>query len=360
MEVAAEADAFFDRTMRGHPWVGVHLQALEGNPDAPRLALIKASSFAFVDQMVKLNPSIGVYLLSDSPLIVAEYQQRYGSRLLNAATVLDASRRAGGPGKAGGALEDGSIPGLLALKCDYFIGSRGALLSESIATLRDWPQGRVFLLDEQSDRGEKASSNQPGPDPVKQGAAPKKGKSVKAAPSPSVRKLHIGGKTKAEGWEVLNANPDPCVDHVCNANDLSRFADNTFGEIYGSHIVEHLDYSGELQNTLKEWHRVLAPGGTLYISVPDLDVLAGLMLAKDELSLDERFLVMRMIFGGHVDKYDYHYVGLNQDFLASFLGMAGFVNLRRVPRFGLFDDTSNLVFKDTPISLNVIAEKPKS
>ena len=60
------------------------------------------------------------------------------------------------------------------------------------------------------------------------------------------RRLHIGGTTRSDGWEVLNANAAPYVDHVGNANDLSRFADNTFVEIYASHVVEHLDYGGEL------------------------------------------------------------------------------------------------------------------
>jgi predicted SAM-dependent methyltransferase len=172
------------------------------------------------------------------------------------------------------------------------------------------------------------------------------------------RKLHIGGKQRAAGWEVLNANPAPYVDHVCNATDLSRFADGTFSEIYASHVVEHFDYNKELVASLKEWWRIMEPGGKIYISVPDLDVLAELLLAKNKYTVDVRFEVMRMIFGGHVDKYDYHVVGLNEEFLTEFLKMAGFINFRKVPGFGLFNDTSSWKFKGVAISLNVIAEKP--
>jgi predicted SAM-dependent methyltransferase len=171
------------------------------------------------------------------------------------------------------------------------------------------------------------------------------------------RRLHIGGTSRSAGWEVLNANPAPYVDHVCNANDLSRFADNTFDEIYASHVVEHLDYIGELPNTLKEWNRVLEPGGKVYISVPDLDVLAKLILERGELSVNERFFVMRMMFGSHVDKHDYHVVGLNEEFLTAFLHAAGYVAIRRVAEFGLFRDTSYMLFGGVPISLNMIAEK---
>ncbi len=172
------------------------------------------------------------------------------------------------------------------------------------------------------------------------------------------RKLHIGGQIRSEGWEVLNVNPAPYVDHVCNATDLSIFENNVFDAIYASHVVEHLDYSGELLSTLKEWLRVLNPGGKVYISVPDLDVLAGLFLSKETCSMNERFFIMRMIFGGHIDKYDYHVVGLNEEFLRTFLLQAGFENIRKVDQFGFFNDTSSMKFKDVLISLNLIAEKP--
>lgn len=176
--------------------------------------------------------------------------------------------------------------------------------------------------------------------------------------SPSVRKLHIGGWVRAEGWEVLNATPGPAVDHVGDARDLSRFADGTFSELYASHVVEHFDYHGELHKTLQEWRRVLVPGGRLYVSVPDLDVLARLLLDRQRLSERDRYQVMRMLFGGHVDRYDYHQVGLNEEFLRTFLRSAGYVNIRRVDDLGFFDDTSRMVFAGVAISLNMISEKP--
>ena len=172
------------------------------------------------------------------------------------------------------------------------------------------------------------------------------------------RKLHIGGQVKSEGWEVLNASPAPYVDHVCNANNLSRFADNTFSEIYASHVAEHFDYNGELGQALKEWNRVLKPGGKIYISVPDLDLLAEWLLAKDRMSVSERFAVMRIIFGGHKDEYDFHKIGLNEEFLTEFFKQTGFVNARRVKEFALFNDTSSATFNGELISLNMVAEKP--
>ena len=172
------------------------------------------------------------------------------------------------------------------------------------------------------------------------------------------RKLHIGGTAKVAGWEVLNAVPGDHVDHLGNAKDLSQFTENTFSAVYASHVLEHFDYKEEFLSVLKEWKRVMIPGGKIYISVPDMDILAQLFLMKDKLTGEERFFVMRMMFGGHVDEYDYHLVGLNEEFLCSYLHNAGFTNTRRVKKLGLFNDTSNMLFKGIAISLNVIAEKP--
>lgn len=174
------------------------------------------------------------------------------------------------------------------------------------------------------------------------------------------RRLHIGGQVRTEGWEVFNANDAPYVDHVGNARDLSRFESDSFQQIYASHVLEHFDYNNEIVAVLKEWHRVLAPGGSVYISVPDMDVLAELFLSKDRLSPQDRYFVMRIMFGGHLDKYDYHLVGLNAEFLDSFLNEVGFINIRRADEFDLFEDASSMKFAGVPISLNVIADKTAS
>lgn len=171
------------------------------------------------------------------------------------------------------------------------------------------------------------------------------------------RNLHIGGTTRAAGWEVLNVNPGDHVDHVGRAEDLSRFSDSTFDALYASHVLEHLAPRGPLEAGLREWHRVLRPGGTLYVSVPDLDVLARLFADGERCDAKERFQVMLMMFGGHVDAHDRHEIGFDAQILGYFLQSAGFVRLRRVGSLGKFRDTSELAFKGVRISLNVIAEK---
>jgi predicted SAM-dependent methyltransferase len=185
-------------------------------------------------------------------------------------------------------------------------------------------------------------------------------KSLRRAPrtqSASQPGLHIGGQVRKAGWEVLNAVPGPAVDHLGEAKDLSRFRDCTFESVYASHVLEHLDFTGEMQGALGEWRRVLAPGGRLYVSVPDLTVLARLFI-HDGLGVNDRFGVVKMIFGAHVDAYDYHKIGFDFDILRHVLEKAGFVDIERVERFDLFEDTSLLTYGGVPISLNVIARRP--
>ncbi len=171
------------------------------------------------------------------------------------------------------------------------------------------------------------------------------------------RRLHIGGTVAREGWEVLNAIPAEWVDHVGKAEDLSRFDDNTFAEIYASHVLEHLGYQADLPAALSEWHRVLVPEGRLMVSVPDLDTLCELYSQRGVLSADDRFAVMRMMFGGQVDQYDFHCVGLNEELLTGFLSATGFSGIRRINDFGLFADCSTMFFAGRPISLNLEAFK---
>lgn len=172
------------------------------------------------------------------------------------------------------------------------------------------------------------------------------------------RRLHVGGTCRCEGWEVLNAIPGPAVDHVGNAKDLTDFASESIAAIYASHVLEHFDYVNEIDAVLSEWFRVLKPGGQLFISVPDLETLAHLFIDKNRLSEDDRFLVTRMMFGGHIDSFDYHQSGLSEEILFRYLRTAGFGSIERVDDFGIFNDTSTLELKGIPISLNVLAIKP--
>lgn len=168
-------------------------------------------------------------------------------------------------------------------------------------------------------------------------------------------RLHIGGQIAHPEWKIFNVQAGPDVDYVGHCADLSRFTDGSILEIYASHVIEHLGFRTELPTALREFNRVLIHGGILRVSVPDLDTLCNLFL-DPELSTVQRFDVMRMMFGSQINPADIHYVGLNEEILTAFLQNAGFIDIVRVDKFGLFEDTSNMVYK-RPISLNMVARK---
>lgn len=174
--------------------------------------------------------------------------------------------------------------------------------------------------------------------------------------SQSPLRLHIGGRDPHPDWKIVNIMPGDYVDYVRSCTDLSPFPDQSVAEIYASHVVEHLGYQRELLATLREFNRVLVPGGTLRVSVPDLTTLCALFL-DPTLDGAQRFHVMRFMYGGQMDEADFHYVGLNEELLTSYLQSAGFSDIERVANFGIFNDASILVFHGRPISLNVLARK---
>ena len=175
----------------------------------------------------------------------------------------------------------------------------------------------------------------------------------------SLIRLHIGGTAVKHGWKILNTLPGPDVDFLGDIRDLSSFPDACCSEIYCSHVIEHVALK-DMVSTLEGLHRILAPGGKAYISVPDMDILCRLFLDWGSArpgSITEKVHIMRLLFGGQLDEFDYHYVGLNLDILSFLLRDAGFGNLVRVESFGLFEDTSESKFGSTAISLNLIAVK---
>ena len=168
-------------------------------------------------------------------------------------------------------------------------------------------------------------------------------------------KINIGGETKKEGWMNYNVQKKPNVDIVGNINDLSQFENESIEEIYASHIIEHVDQK-TIKNTFKDIFRILKKKGKFYVSVPDMDVLCHFFvspLANKKI----KFHTMRMIFGGQVDNFDYHYFGWNYEFMNDYLLEAGFFEIKKVDSFGLFNDTSDYKPYGFPISLNIVAIK---
>lgn len=168
-------------------------------------------------------------------------------------------------------------------------------------------------------------------------------------------KLHIGGEDAKEGWTIINAQQKEHVDIVGNITDLSEFKDESIDAIYASHVLEHVSQN-DITKTIAGIYRVLKKGGTFYCSVPNMEVLSKMLIHKD-LDINQKWHVMRMMFGGQIDDYDFHFIGWTLEFLNNFLGNAGFKSFERVESFNLFDDTSDYKAYGVSISLNLIVKK---
>jgi SAM-dependent methyltransferase len=69
--------------------------------------------------------------------------------------------------------------------------------------------------------------------------------------------------------DVAAARAGMHPDVVCDLRDLVPFGDATADEILSVHVVEHF-WRWEIRDILREWLRVLKPGGRMIIECPNL------------------------------------------------------------------------------------------
>ncbi|MHB9066940.1 MAG: class I SAM-dependent methyltransferase, partial [Pirellulaceae bacterium] len=144
--------------------------------------------------------------------------------------------------------------------------------------------------------------------------------------TPTSDKLHLGcGRRYIPGYFHIDLLEAPHVD-LRHRVDVLPFADSSIGLIYASHLLEHFGRN-EVEGVLREWHRVMRPGGLLRLAVPDFAAVVA-MYASEGLR-DGKSGLVGLISGGQRDMYDFHKIIFDEPFLTFLLQKTGFRNVRR-------------------------------
>lgn len=97
------------------------------------------------------------------------------------------------------------------------------------------------------------------------------------------------------------------------------FPDESVTDIWCEHALEHIPMV-QVPPTLKEFYRVLQPGGRAIISVPNFDYIARYWLTGDNRQWAEM-----MVFGNQAHEGEFHKCAFTAMLLRSDLEAAGFI-----------------------------------
>jgi predicted SAM-dependent methyltransferase len=133
------------------------------------------------------------------------------------------------------------------------------------------------------------------------------------------------------------------------------FNDNTFKLVYSSHVLEHFPRT-ETLCILKEWVRVLKPGGLLRISVPSLERIIDIYQKCNKIEN-----VTGPLMGGQTYDTNFHQNVFDTLYLTKLMKDAGLTAIhtwdyRRTIHADFFDFSQATTF-EIPISLNLEGRK---
>lgn len=122
------------------------------------------------------------------------------------------------------------------------------------------------------------------------------------------------------------------------------YPDGAAQTIRASHVLEHFSHK-QARDVVREWVRVLKPGGVLMVAVPDFNWCAEQYLAGRDIPLQS------YVMGGHQDENDHHGAIYDEGGLTEVLAAAGLVDIQ--PWRSDVQDCASL-----PVSLNLQGRKP--
>jgi ubiquinone/menaquinone biosynthesis C-methylase UbiE len=146
-----------------------------------------------------------------------------------------------------------------------------------------------------------------------------------------------GGGTRRDA-DFVTVGMDDTAEVKVNMWELP-YPDNSVDAIWSSHTLEHAPQK-MVNATLKEWYRVLKPGHSGIVQVPNFDYVARYWLTGPNRTWAEA-----MVFGLQTNEGEFHKCAFTPVLLKADLEAVGFEVLRVEMRWTYNQETLQAVFK---------------
>lgn len=134
--------------LQGRHWLAVHVRGSDKVHEIKHLHAVNEAYYGAIDQILSVNPSLSIFLLTDSVPMLQCFQERYGQRIVTLDVIRSDTQTgvhyAGHSGKVVG--EQVILDAWLASKCQFFLGNGGSNVSVGIRHLKTWTPGTFFLI----------------------------------------------------------------------------------------------------------------------------------------------------------------------------------------------------------------------
>lgn len=134
-----------------------------------------------------------------------------------------------------------------------------------------------------------------------------------------MRLVICAGERLKKGWIHHDIQDLPNIDICCEFFDLPKYMEPaSVVEAEFTHALEHFPMADSVAVLHTIW-RLLAPGGRLYVEVPNFH-----WHAQEILSDPTNRQIVEYAYGGQLNKYDFHFNGFTPEILREDLEEAGF------------------------------------